>query len=337
MIRHSRWCGLVIVGLLLNMVGCIVYPVRVEVQDHQSASLDGMQRVAVETRNGAIDVRCDPAAKQVEVNTTRSARGMTEKDAREFAEKIEIEVGKDPTRPDTLRIAARMPVMDANRNQSAKFEIVMPPNAELALDTRNGRISAAGCDKNINANTSNGRVNIRDCDGSVVIDTSNGEVSAWDVKGDIDVRSSNGGLDLQRVGRNTVKAVTSNGRIHIVDATGAANLRTSNGSIELHCKSVPPSPDIQVVTSNGNVEVEVPNNINASVDLLTTNGRVHSDLKGVQVADLETHRSSLRAKLNDGGGRINARSSNGSVTLRTVSDTAPAATPTTVTPANARS
>ncbi|MBI5761975.1 MAG: DUF4097 family beta strand repeat protein [Planctomycetes bacterium] len=337
MIRHSRWCGLVLVGLLLNTAGCIVYPVRVEVQDHKSATLDGMTRVAVETRNGAIEVRCDPTARQVEVNTTRSARGMTEKDAREFAEKIEIEVGKDPSRPDTLRIAARMPVVEANRNQGAKFEIVMPPSVELALDTRNGRIDAAGCDKDIHANTSNGRVNIRDCDGSVFAETSNGEISAWDIKGDVDIRTSNGHIDLQRVGKNTVKAVTSNGRIKIVDATGAANLRTSNGSIALHCKSVPPSPDIQVVTSNGHVEVEVPSNINASVDLQTTNGRVHSDLKGVQVADLETHRSSLRAKLNDGGGRINASSSNGSVTLRTVSDTAPTTPPTTVKPTNARS
>ncbi len=170
-------------------------------------------------------------------------------------------------------------------------------------------------------------------DPSLVAETSNGEVSAWDVKGDIDVRSSNGSLDLQRVGNTSVKAITSNGRIRIVDASGATNLRTSNGSVELHCRNVPANADIQVVSSNGNVEVEVPSNVNANLDMHTSNGRVHSELKGAQVADLETSRTSIRAKLNDGGGKIDLRTGNGSVTLRTVAETSTA----TVKSAQARS
>ncbi|MEK6642955.1 MAG: DUF4097 family beta strand repeat-containing protein [Planctomycetota bacterium] len=333
MIRHSRWCGLFVVSLLLNAAGCVIYPVRVEVEDHKTASFEGVQRVAVDTRNGAIEVRCDPQAKQVEVHSIRSARGLTEKDAREFAEMIEIEIGKDAARPDTLRIGSKMPVTDIYRSQGTRFDIVMPPNAELILETRNGRIVASGCEKDVHATTSNGRINVRDCNASLVAETSNGEVSAWDVKGDVDVRSSNGSLDLQRVGKTKVKAITSNGRIRIVDASGAATLRTSNGSVELHCRSVPANADIQVVSSNGNVEVEIPGNINANVDMQTTNGRVHSELKGVQVADLETSRTSMRAKLNEGGGKIDIRTGNGSVTLRTVTD----ATTTTVKPAQARS
>src|SRR5258706_11327172 len=83
-----------LVLFLMTQTGCLMYPIRGEIQSHETASIDGLKKLAVETRNGEIGVRCDPAAKEVAIHVNRSARGLTEQDARAFAERIEIHVDK---------------------------------------------------------------------------------------------------------------------------------------------------------------------------------------------------------------------------------------------------
>lgn len=315
--RPHKSLGLFALVLLTQTVGCVIYPFRAEVESRETASFDGVKKLAVDTRNGMIEVRCDASRKDVAIHVVRSASGITEQDAREHAEKIEIQIDKKADASGVLRVAAKMPVVEVNRSHCARFEIVLPPNAELDLHTRNGRITADGCARDVHADTSNGRIVATNCQGRLIGRTSNGTIEARDVAGDVNVRTTNGSIELTKAGKDSIQAETSNGHIKIVDGSGAATLRSSNGWIEMHCRSVPPSPRIQVVTSNGHVEVELPNTVSGTLDLSTTNGRVHADLKDVRVTDFESQRSSLRAKLNDGGGNIDVRSSNGSVTLRT--------------------
>jgi len=333
MARLTRIATFSLLILLSQTVGCVIYPYRAELEHRDTAAFDGVHKVAVETRNGAIEVQCDAQRKDVDIQSFRSANGLSEADARQIAEKIEIKVERDPGDAGLLHIAAKMPVVEMGRNQSARFRIQLPPTAELVLDTSNGRITAGGCEKNVSANTSNGRIAVERCKGDVEAHTSNGHIVANDIAGNVDAQSTNGGIDLTRVGKSSIKARTSNGRVRVVEASGEATVRSTNGSVEVRLKSTPPSPHIEVVTSNGHVELEVPRTVNAELDMNTSNGRVHADLQDVRISDLDSGRSRLRARLNDGGGTIDVQSSNGSLTLRAVGD-APA---TTVKPAASRS
>jgi DUF4097 and DUF4098 domain-containing protein YvlB len=320
MLSFRHWITLGLACLLSQAYGCALYPYRVEVEHPATAGFEGVKKLVVETRNGSIEVRCDPNRKDVDIQAVKSACGFSEEDARTIAEAINIEVGRDPAESWVLRVAAKFPPADLARNQSARFRITLPPDAELALDTSNGRVTAEGCAKDVRINTSNGRITVTDCRGTLDARTSNGPVTARDVAGDVDVQTTNGRIELERVGRNLVKARTSNGRIRVMDAIGEAQVRTSNGSVELRCRSVSSAPHIQVVTSNGHVEVEVPRTINAELEMSTSNGRVHADFQDVRVSDFDSSRSRLRARLNDGGGSIDLESSNGSITLRAVGD-----------------
>src|ERR1043166_1660982 len=257
--------------VLIQTTGCVIYPIRAEIQSHETPTVNGLRRLAVETRNGEIAVRCNPASKDVSINATRRASGLTEEEARTFAEKIEIHVDKGTSEPGVMRVSAEFPASATNRNLCAAFEIVMPPSADLDLVTSNGRIIAEGCEKDVSTRTSNGRIKAASCKGNLHGHTSNGTIEARDVGGDVDVQ--------------TIRAITTNGHIHIVDSRGAATLHSSNGSVTLRCSSLPSNPAVEVVTSNGHVDVELPNSVKADLAMNTSNGRVSDSLSGAQVRD----------------------------------------------------
>jgi hypothetical protein len=303
-----------------QVIGCIAYPYRVSVDFRESVPAAGVRKVVVDTSNGAIEVACTAGKNEIDVHAEKCARGLTPDDARKWAEEIRIAVAPDPADPATLHVRADLPVSMDGRSQSASFRVAMPPSADLVLETSNGPVTVAGSEGEVRARTSNGRIEARDLGGAISGRTTNGSITARNVRGDVDLHTSNGRIDMEQVGKDSVNATTSNGRIRVVDASGSASIRSSNGSVEVRFRALPARPDIRVSTSNGSVTVEVPNSVNADLAMDTSVGRVRADLQAVQVADFESDRDRLRARLNDGGGAIDIRSSVGSVTFRTVAE-----------------
>lgn len=304
--------------LALHSTGCVVYPVRTELEVSQSATFDGVKKVVVDTRNGGIEVRCEEGRKDVQIRAVKYAQGITLGDAREHAEQIEIVSAREEGDAGILRIAAEFPTAEPGRSMGARFEVTMPPDAGLQLETGNGRVMAVGCKKDVHVQTSNGSVEARDLGAALNASTTNGRIVARNVAGDVDVSTSNGSVELDHVGNQSVRASSTNGSVRVLDSRGAATVRTSNGSIELRLTSVPKSPQIEAVTSNGRIEVEIPNDINARLNMHTSNGRIRTSLDNIKMSDFESGRSHMRATLNDGSGKLDIQSSNGSITLRSI-------------------
>jgi len=293
----------------------MTFPFRGEVATHETTDAKGIGKVYVETKNGMIDVRCAKDTRQVDIEAVRWASGVTPEDAKKCAEEIQIEVERDGARPDVLRVVAQFPATDM-RNRGASFRITIPPGVSPELLTSNGMVSVGGVDRDVHAVTSNGRMSMTDIHGGVYARTSNGEIVVRGIEGNVDVASSNGAIDMERVGAAVIKAVTSNGRIRVVQARGDVTLRSTNGPIELRLLSLPDKPVVHVVTSNGNVVVDLPRTASAKLRLTTTNGHVDADLKESIVKDFHTDRHGVTATLNEGTGLVDVESSNGSVTLK---------------------
>ena len=310
---------------MLPLAGCTTYLARAEINYQTTLDLAGVTRVYVETGTGKIDVQCDPARKDADIQAVKFASGTTEEDARLYAEEVQIHAERDPQRADTVRIVAQWPPNAMGRSRGAAFTIALPPHPALELKTTNGPVSVARAASGANIDTSNGAVTVLDTKGEIMARTRNGRVTLRGVDGDIDAQSSNGRIELDRVGRSSVKVVTSNGAIHAVNVKGNVSARTSNGSIDLRLVEMPARPEISAVSSNGRVLVETPATVNARLNMRTSNGRVHAELAEVgTMRDFESGRSHLSATLNQGEGQIEIRSSNGAVTFRTA--TTPVAT-----------
>jgi len=296
--------------------GCIAYPYRGEIGDARSLDFAGIDQVEVETRNGAVEVLCREGAGSMSLDSRRHARGVTEEEARTHAESIGILAERDPARPSLLRITAQIPLGMDGRSPGCHFRLEMPRGANVLVRTRNGDIVMEGVRGSIDADTSNGKIEIEDVVGSVRGRTSNGAIRIEGARGDVDVQSSNGEVKITHVEAGTISVATSNGRIEAESVSGAASLETSNASISFQAARLPSSPEVNAVTSNGSVTVEVPANVRARVSLKTSNGHISRDFGSAAVSGLETSRNKLEADLNGGGGEIRARSSNGDITFR---------------------
>ncbi len=299
MFTSQRKLALRLVILAAPLIGGCAHPFSEQIAERATTPAEGIKRIEVSTRNGLIEIVGTPQCREIEIAATKSARGSSPQDAREHAEQIVIRTVHDASRNDLLAVEAVMPESDFGRSYAARFEIKVPKDVTLELKTSNGRVA------------------VRNTDGAVRVVTSNGTISVADVHGNLDLKSSNGRIEIVRSGADSIRAVTSNGSIDVTAARGNADVRSSNGSIALRLVATPAPAEVLARTSNGRILVEVPSDLSANLEMSTSNGGVHTDFEAASVRDLRTGRSSLSAKLNDGAGRVDLSSSNGSLTFRT--------------------
>jgi DUF4097 and DUF4098 domain-containing protein YvlB len=178
----------------------------------------------------------------------------------------------------TLTITAEM-VENRPGNFGASIVIAVPAGAELKMNTSNGSIVSEQVTGKIAAKTSNGKVEIVAGSGELELNTSNGAI-------DVDANNA------------MVEARTSNGQIKFRGtlADGKHKFKTSNGRIEL----------------------ALPENAEFAIDGHTSNSRIRSDFD-VEGAGNRRGRSNdlegIVGKNPDPQCSIEATSSNGSIAL----------------------
>ena len=192
-------------------------------------------------------------------------------------------------------------------DEGGRFEISMPSQFNLDLETSNGDITVHGkVIGNITEQTSAGNIRLDDVDGAVDVRTSGGDVKAGKITGkalfatsggeievasstnELELRSSGGDLRVGNVGKS-LRAKTAGGDIIIGDVggeavvstaggnvrvgkvTGEASLSTAGGDVELKGGN----GKIRASTSGGNVMLT---NLSGSVDARTSGGDIYAEL-----------------------------------------------------------
>lgn len=176
------------------------------------------------------------------------------------------------------------------------YQILVPEGwwGDITLRTSNGAIQANGIRGEAELRTSNGRITVDGQSGRLSATTSNGRIELAAVDGVVVAETSNGPVRV------------NGGRLE-----GAGRLRTSNGSVHLVAK-LEKDASYSVRTSNGQVTL-VLEEPDVTVDLATTNGAIH--LNNVEVSATRVGRSELAGRVGSGSARLEARTSNGSITL----------------------
>ena len=146
---------------------------------------------------------------------------------------------------------------EVRRASGVSFEVTVPAQADVEVDTSNGEITVRGIEGEFNLDTSNGAVSLSDLIGVLNVDTSNGR---------IDVRGFNGVLDVE----------TSNGAIDIAESSASIDARTSNGRIDFAGELVGDSHTLR--TSNGAITARVQLEAALTIDASTSIGSISSNL-----------------------------------------------------------
>ena len=172
----------------------------------------------------------------------------------------------------------------------------LPPEHRPRLRTSNGSIRVQNLRGSLDAQTSNASVDVIDVEGDVIAHSSNGHIHAEGLRGGFDARTSNAGVNA-RVAR----------------ADRSIRIETSNGGVEL---TLPDglSSDVRVSTSNSGITVRLPAPARARILARTSNSSISSDF------DLKMHgevgKNHVDGEIGSGGGPlIDLATSNGGIRL----------------------
>ena len=181
-----------------------------------------------------------------------------------------------------------------NRRGSAHVELRLPQEVSIEVTAVNGRIEVAGIHGQVKARSSNGSACLSDIVGNIEVATSNAKVCCSCTCGRLVARSSNG-------------------KIEVEEHSGSIDASTSNGLIRASLDAVG-KHGVSLATSNGRIVLELPDELDADIDIRVDNGLIRNDRK-LCLAKRETN-GRLSGQLGSGGALIKLRTSNGSISLR---------------------
>ena len=134
-------------------------------------------------------------------------------------------------------------------------------------------------------------------------------------KNDLDLRASNGGITVVGVSGN-VRFDTTNGGVRLQDVGGRVNGETRNGGLNVTLSgSRWDGEGLDVQTSNGGVNLLIPDGYNAELETRTVNGGLRIDFPITVQGEL-TSRRGISTTLGSGGPLVRVRTTNGGVTIR---------------------
>ncbi|HAB15350.1 MAG TPA: DUF4097 family beta strand repeat-containing protein [Verrucomicrobiota bacterium] len=278
---------------------------------------------------GSIDiVTADTNA--VGLTVIREVKRATDSQAKELLERHQLTWAQSGN---TITVKARMPSEYRNwrgPNLSVRYQVTVPKQFNLDLDTSGGSISVAEIQGQLKLETSGGSISAGEVDGTVKANTSGGSIKIAGVTGAATVDTSGGSIELGVMG-GSVDADTSGGSIRIRSATGPVKAKTSGGSIELGDMAGPvqadtsggsitakfpksPTGDSHLETSGGGITVLVGDSVGFDLDAECSGGRVTSD---VSVASQgKPNKSELRGQIAGGGPKLVLRTSGGGIRVK---------------------
>lgn len=275
----------------------------------KSYTVSGRPEVHVQTGDGSVRVlTSDTQQVEFRIKTTGSAWGFG------FGDGPNIESHQVGNTVE-LNIHVRHFVMGFS-NRHTEIEVRMPRNADVQLQTGDGSIDIAAVDGNVQAHTSDGRVNVAQVNGKVDISSSDGAIEARTLKGNVKLHTSNGSIRATELDGGC-DASSSDGRVTVEGRFDHLNVSSSDGSVTARIASGSSmSSGWEVSSSDGSVEVALPQDFKANLDLSTNDGHITFDLP-VQVEG-EVTKSHIRGTLNGGGSSFRIHSSDGSVRLGSI-------------------
>lgn len=281
----------------LALGGCVIDVEgheAVEAEEHVFA-VSGVPDVDLSTFDGRIEVRGWDRSEVRVVVEKRAAN-------RERLEEIEIEAGQSG---DRVRVAARRRDADGLRVtlslgsnwRGARLIASVPHESNLVARTDDGRITVTDVSGTIEVSSDDGRIQGRGLSGSVRARTDDGSVRIEEVDGDVAAHTDDGSIHVAGVLAG-LEASTDDGRIVV----GAAPGSVMRGDWDLHA-------------DDGRVNVDLPRDFSALLDLATGDGRIRVDDRFGGNAGRGAEE--LRRVIGGGGFVLRVRTDDGSIRVGT--------------------
>lgn len=197
---------------------------------------------------------------------------------------------------------------------SVSFEVTVPRNFNLNLNTSGGNIGVASLRGDVRARTSGGNLNFDRIDGEIDAGTSGGNITLEEGTARAKLHTSGGDIEVDRAGGPT-EVSTSGGNVTLRSVAQLINASTSGGDVRATITE-PFTQDAVLGTSGGNVDVEVVKSASFQLDASTSGGSVKATGLTITLEQGANGKNKLVGAVNGGGPRLKLRTSGGDITVR---------------------
>jgi DUF4097 and DUF4098 domain-containing protein YvlB len=208
-----------------------------------SLNVDGMQ-------NGGISVK-GWERNDVLVRYRIQTQGATQAEADSLASQVRVTTSGGQVRADG-------PDTNGNAHWDVGYEIFVPRQTNLSLQTHNGGISIADVRGRVEFEAQNGGVSLKRLGGNVTGETTNGGLSielagsTWDGEG-LNVKTTNGGLSVSVPDNYSAHLETGTVNGHLAISPSIAEITRETKRLSLNLGSG--GTNLRIYTTNGGVSI----------------------------------------------------------------------------------
>jgi hypothetical protein len=276
-------------GFLRSLLSGIPWSERASADERVTIQAPASHNLRAHNTNGRTTVIGEDR-EDIEVLVCKTARAESTDAARQLLGEIRLIHGMSG---DALELDVEVP-RKWNRRGHANLELRVPRGMNVDVAVSNGKIAITNLRGRVRARSSNGSVSIDDVVGDIEVATTNAKVCCAATRGRLVARSSNGKIELD-------------------EHSGSVDASTSNGLIRVSMEEVGKA-GVLLATSNGRILLELPEEVDADVDIRVDNGVIRND-RTLCRATRATN-GQVKGQLGTGGALIKLRTSNGSISLR---------------------
>jgi hypothetical protein len=269
------------------------------------------------TQGGDITIRTGDVS-TVHIVAKQVIRASTEQEADELLSHLDLTMeqsGNDVTAESKYE---KRPVGSWFSNWppvNVSFEVTVPRNFNLNLNTSGGDIKAESVKGDVRARTSGGNLTFDRVEGEIDAHTSGGDIVLKEGTARAKLGTSGGDVRVDRAGGPT-EVSTSGGDITINSVAQLLSANTSGGNVHATLTE-PLKQDTILSTSGGDVRVKVVKGAGFELDASTSGGDVRAEGLTITIAKGGVGRSRLAGTVNGGGPRLKLRSSGGDISVQT--------------------
>jgi DUF4097 and DUF4098 domain-containing protein YvlB len=224
-----------------------------------------------------------------------------------------IRIGKDFSHPRNISIAYTIQVphdTEVDASVASGAQNIRDLRGPVKVHAASGTIRVERIDKDADLSTASGSITASDVGSDVQVSSASGNVTISNVKGDVRAKAVSGVIRVSHPG-GRVEGGTASGEVEIQDATNDVTAHAASGRVY-----VQGNPGTQgywnLKTASGGVQISVPPSANFHLSAEAVSGEIRAD---IPIVIEEQGKHSLRARMGNGGGRVEVRTASGEIRI----------------------
>jgi hypothetical protein len=224
---------------------------------------------------------------------------------------------------DTIRIGKDMRKI---HNVSIAYTIEVPHDTEISTQVASGSLNISNVRGPVKCDSASGSINVNGIDRQTVLATLSGSIEADNIGDDLRASSASGSVTVSKI-KGDIRISALSGGTQIIGPGGRVDANTASGSVEVQgatrdvkAHAVSGTVNVQgnpsdtsywdLATASGVVHLGVPTNANFRLSAEAISGQIKTD---VPIVIEEQGKHSLRARMGNGGGRVEVHTVSGEI------------------------